>query len=71
MTIHRLCPKCGALGPKVGLCPDCQLADNRHRNQKRKDSGRGTVAWNRLRPPRSAETATRTGAAARRGRSAR
>ena len=49
VTIHYLCPQCGALGEKVGLCPDCTRADNRRRNQKRKDSGRTTAAWRRMR----------------------
>ena len=39
MTIHYLCPQCGALSEKVGLCPDCKRADNhahvRHRTRER------------------------------------
>ncbi len=49
MTIHYLCPQCGALSEKVGLCPDCKRADNRRRNEKRRTSGRTTAAWQRLR----------------------
>jgi 5-methylcytosine-specific restriction endonuclease McrA len=50
--IHRLCPKCGALNGRdnlAGLCADCERADDRRPNQKRKDSGRTTVAWQRMR----------------------
>ena len=49
MPLLRLCPKCGRTGPNVGLCEDCTRADNRRRNQKRKDSGRTTAAWQRMR----------------------
>jgi 5-methylcytosine-specific restriction endonuclease McrA len=49
VTIYRLCPQCGALGPNAGLCPDCKRADNQRRNQKRRDSGRTSAAWQRLR----------------------
>ncbi|MEO5576451.1 MAG: HNH endonuclease signature motif containing protein, partial [Gaiellaceae bacterium] len=31
------------------MCPDCQVAHDRRRNEKRKTSGRTTTAWNRLR----------------------
>lgn len=47
--VFRLCPTCGAKGERSGLCPDCKRADNRRRNQKRKDSGRTTDAWQRMR----------------------
>jgi 5-methylcytosine-specific restriction endonuclease McrA len=52
MTIVHLCPQCGApneRGNLAGLCPNCKRADNRRRNQKRKDSGRTTDAWQRMR----------------------
>lgn len=47
--IRYLCSKCGTLGAKPGLCPNCTRADNRRRNHKRRDSGRTTAAWQRLR----------------------
>jgi hypothetical protein len=31
------------------FCTNCQRADNRRRNDKRRDSGRGTQAWQQLR----------------------
>jgi 5-methylcytosine-specific restriction endonuclease McrA len=49
LTLFRLCPKCCRTVPKVGLCDDCRRADNRRRNQKRKDSGRTTESWQRMR----------------------
>jgi 5-methylcytosine-specific restriction endonuclease McrA len=50
--IYRLCPKCGAFNGRnnlAGLCESCKRADNQRRNQKRKDSGRTTEAWQRMR----------------------
>ena len=44
-----LCPRCASRETKPGLCPDCQRADDRRRNTRRKVSGRTTAAWQRLR----------------------
>lgn len=52
MTIVRLCPRCGApneRGSLAGLCPKHTREDNARRNKKRKDSGRTTTAWQRIR----------------------
>jgi 5-methylcytosine-specific restriction endonuclease McrA len=47
----RLCPRCGRRknNAKTGLCPECQVADDRRRNTKRRESGRTTARWQRLR----------------------
>lgn len=42
--------RCGALIARtLKLCPSCQRADDRRRNEKRRTSGRTTAAWARLR----------------------
>ena len=47
--ILKLC-RCGALTqPGIRFCPSCQVADDARRNKKRRDSGRATAAWGRLR----------------------
>lgn len=47
--IRYLCPRCGTTGAERGLCPDCQRADDRRRNTKRRNSGRSTQRWQQLR----------------------
>lgn len=52
MTIVHLCPRCGApngRGDLAGLCAKHTREDNARRNKKRKDSGRATAAWQRMR----------------------
>ena len=55
--ILRLCPRCGVPKDEMTvngrtrrrkLCPDCQRADDRRRNEKRKTSGRSSASWQRL-----------------------
>jgi 5-methylcytosine-specific restriction endonuclease McrA len=50
VPLLKLCPRCGcSMEPTRKLCTDCQRADDRRRNAKRRESGRTTAAWQRLR----------------------
>jgi 5-methylcytosine-specific restriction endonuclease McrA len=46
----KLCARCTRrMQPGRALCTDCQQADDRRRNTRRRLSGRTTAAWQRLR----------------------
>jgi hypothetical protein len=50
VPLLKFCPRCPCtIELSRRLCPDCQRADDRRRNAKRRASGRTTAAWQRLR----------------------
>ena len=50
MPLLKLCPRCGCtMDSTRKLCLECQRVDDRRRNAKRRESGRTTAAWQRLR----------------------
>ena len=50
MPLLKLCPRCGCTMESTRkLCLECQRVDDRRRNAKRRESGRTTAAWQRLR----------------------
>jgi len=49
MPIRYLCRGCRAMIAKPGRCQNCQRADNRERNERRRVSGRATARWQDLR----------------------